>query len=49
MRYGLLEGLLSQQCGGWILGGCGQKKNVACRFSQQPTLISIKWSATAAT
>ena len=28
MRYGLLEGLLSQQCGGWILGGCGQKKKM---------------------
>ena len=49
MRYGLVEGLLSQLCGGWILGDCGQKKNVACLFSQQQTLISIKWAATAAT
>ena len=32
MRYGLLEGLLSQQCGGWILGGCGQKKKCCLPF-----------------
>ena len=28
MRYGLVEGPLSQLCGGWILGDCGQKKKL---------------------